>query len=704
MVGIARRPFDPAEQGWTKMEYRRGDVREPDALEEAFAGADVVVHLAFMITGSTASRDTIRAINVEGTLNAFRAAAAAGAKRFVYASSVAAYGFHRDNPVGMTEEWPVRPAAHLFYAQEKAEIEALLADEAPAHPELGLYLLRPPVVLGPHAAGGKEFLPGPLGSVGRGLGRLVTRSPVPIPALAPALPVQFIHEEDVGQAFLLCIVGAGPPGAYNITGDGVLTGRDVARELGLAPLPVPGGGSERRRARLARLRTAVPPARGGVGRGGEPPVDHGREQGQAGARLEAALHEPRGAARHDRRSMMMPAVDTFDVDIAIIGSGFSGLGMAIRLKQEGIEDFTVLERGDDVGGTWHFNTYPGCACDVPSHLYSFSFAPNPGLERDVLAPARDPRLPAARRRRVRRARARAPQLHVNGIEWDEAGRLDRRDLGRAAPRARRRLRHGAAGRAQDAAARGPRHLRGRDVPLRALEPRLRPQGQARRRGRHRRVGDPVRARDPEGRRAAARDPAHARRGSCRTRTGRSARWEARLYERFPPLQKLVRGTAYSFRELLVLGFVKNPRLMKLPERIARRHMRSQISDPALLEKVSPGYTIGCKRILPSNTVVPRALPAQRRAAHRRRRAGHGELGRDRRRRGARGRRDHLRHRLPGHRHAGRADRARAGRQDARRGLAGQPQGPPRDRDAGLPEPVRAAAGRTPASGTPRWST
>src|SRR5690348_14015958 len=68
----------------------------------------------------------------------------------------------------------------------------------------------------------------------------------------------------------------------------------------------------------------------------------------------------------------------FDVDIAIIGSGFSGLGMAIRLKQEGIEDFVVLERGDDVGGTWQANTYPGCACDVPSHLYSFSFAPNPG--------------------------------------------------------------------------------------------------------------------------------------------------------------------------------------------------------------------------------------------------------------------------------------------------------------------------------------
>jgi nucleoside-diphosphate-sugar epimerase len=240
IVGIARRPFDPAEHGWTKMEYRRGDVREPGALEEAFAGADVVVHLAFMITG-TASRETIRAINVEGTLNAFRAATAAGATRFVYASSVAAYGFHRDNPVGMTEEWPVRPAAHLFYAQEKAEIEALLADEAAAHPKLGLYLLRPPVVLGPHAGGGKDLLPGPLGTLGRGVGRAVRSLPVPLPAPAPDLPMQFIHEDDVGQAFLLCVVGAGPPGAYNITGDGVLTGRELVRELGLAPVPVPAG-------------------------------------------------------------------------------------------------------------------------------------------------------------------------------------------------------------------------------------------------------------------------------------------------------------------------------------------------------------------------------------------------------------------------------------------------------------------------------
>ena len=70
-----------------------------------------------------------------------------------------------------------------------------------------------------------------------------------------------------------------------------------------------------------------------------------------------------------------------DVSVAIVGSGFSGIGLAIRLRQEGIEDFTVLERNAGVGGTWWANTYPGCACDVPSHLYSFSFEPNPHWSR-----------------------------------------------------------------------------------------------------------------------------------------------------------------------------------------------------------------------------------------------------------------------------------------------------------------------------------
>jgi uncharacterized protein YbjT (DUF2867 family) len=168
IVGVARRPFDPAAYGWTKMTYRRGDVRDPEVLRDAFGHADVVVHLAFLVTG-TAPGEVIRSVNVDGTLNAFQAAARAGARRFVYASSVAAYGFHPDNPVGMTEEWPVRPAARLFYARQKAELESLLQAEAARAGRPALYLLRPPIVLGPHAVGAKDLLPGPLAPLGRAL-------------------------------------------------------------------------------------------------------------------------------------------------------------------------------------------------------------------------------------------------------------------------------------------------------------------------------------------------------------------------------------------------------------------------------------------------------------------------------------------------------------------------------------------------------
>jgi nucleoside-diphosphate-sugar epimerase len=239
IVGIARRPFDPAAYGWTKMEYRRGDVRDPTALHDAFGDADVVVHLAFMVTGA-ASGEAIRSINIDGTLNAFRAAAAAGARRFVYSSSVAAYGFHPDNPIGMTEDWPVRPAARLFYAREKAELERLLQAEAAARsPGPVLYLLRPSIVLGPHAVGAKDLLPGPLAPLARGLAVRAGRLPTPVPVLVPALPLQLVHEEDVGRALLQCVVAAGPPGAYNIAADGIITAADIVREAGLLPLPLP---------------------------------------------------------------------------------------------------------------------------------------------------------------------------------------------------------------------------------------------------------------------------------------------------------------------------------------------------------------------------------------------------------------------------------------------------------------------------------
>jgi len=238
VIGIARRAFDPAERGWTKMEYRRGDVRDADALRTCFDGAEVVVHLAFLILSG--GRETTRAINVEGTLNAFHAAADVGVKRFVYASSVAAYGFHRDNPIGISEDWATRPADRLFYAQEKAELEHLLQQEAATRPQTALYLLRPPIVLGPDAVGAKVAIPTVLAPLARAVGAARWRLPG-LPALAPDLPLQLIHQEDVAEALRLCVVGAGAHGAYNIAADDVVTFVDAARELGLRAVRLPGG-------------------------------------------------------------------------------------------------------------------------------------------------------------------------------------------------------------------------------------------------------------------------------------------------------------------------------------------------------------------------------------------------------------------------------------------------------------------------------
>jgi nucleoside-diphosphate-sugar epimerase len=283
IIGIARRPFDPAERGWSKMEYRQGDVRDPAALREAFEGADVVVHLAFLITGN-ASRETTRAINVDGTLNVFRAAAAAGAQRFVYASSVAAYGFGGDMPERISEDWPTRPAHRLFYAQEKAELEALLEEESEQHPEHALYLLRPPIVLGPNVVGAKDVLPGPLAPLGRRLFGKPRRLPFPVPVFAPQHPLQFIHEDDVGRALVLCIVAAGPPGAYNIAGDGVVTAVDVAREFGALPIPVPAGPAQAAARAMSRL-PFLPPAAEWIEAASRPVImDTGRAREKLGWR------------------------------------------------------------------------------------------------------------------------------------------------------------------------------------------------------------------------------------------------------------------------------------------------------------------------------------------------------------------------------------------------------------------------------------
>ena len=292
------------------------------------------------------------------------------------------------------------------------------------------------------------------------------------------------------------------------------------------------------------------------------------------------------------------------VDIAILGAGFSGLGMAIRLRQEGIEDFVVLERHDEVGGTWWANTYPGCACDVPSHLYSFSFAPNPDWSQTY---SPQPEIRAYLQRCAREHdlyRSIRLGTTVAEAEWDDAaGRWTLRTSD--GPVSARVL----------IAGMGP--LTEPKIPeLPGLE---RFEGKVFHSARWDHDHDLTGARVASvGTGASAiqfvpaiqpkvaklhvfqRTPPwvmpHPNRGITRL--------ERRLYRRLPALQKLNRAGVYAGRELFVLGFVKNPKRMKVAEAIARRHMRSQIADRELLERVTPGYTIGCKRILPSNDWYP----------------------------------------------------------------------------------------------------
>jgi UDP-glucose 4-epimerase len=238
VLAMARRPFDPAEAGLKNTEYRQGDVLDRDALDELFKDADVVVHLAFIIMGGL--KETQR-INLEGSRNVFEAAVAAGAKRLVYASSVAAYGFHADNPDLLTEDVPPRGTDRHYYSAQKAALEGVL-NEVVEGAEIDAYLFRPCIVAGPDALLLLENIP---------YLQISEKMPAPIlralefmPALKPVLPdpgvpFQLVHHDDVASAFRAAIVGRGTPGVYNLAGEGSLTMSDVADALGWYSIPLP---------------------------------------------------------------------------------------------------------------------------------------------------------------------------------------------------------------------------------------------------------------------------------------------------------------------------------------------------------------------------------------------------------------------------------------------------------------------------------
>lgn len=249
IIGMARRPFDPSSRGWLKTTYQQGDILDREAVDALVARADVVIHLAFIIMGS---RDESARVNLQGTRNLFEATVAAERpRRLVYTSSVAAYGYHSDNPVPLTEDVAPRGSAEHYYSEQKAACEALLADITKDSP-LEVFVLRPCIVAGPKATALADAmpwnqLPGPVRAV-------VKAVPVLKPVVPdPGYPLQLVHHDDVATAIALAATAPAPPGVYNIAGDGVVTVADVARALGGRPVRVPAVAATAASAAISRV-------------------------------------------------------------------------------------------------------------------------------------------------------------------------------------------------------------------------------------------------------------------------------------------------------------------------------------------------------------------------------------------------------------------------------------------------------------------
>jgi cation diffusion facilitator CzcD-associated flavoprotein CzcO len=294
-----------------------------------------------------------------------------------------------------------------------------------------------------------------------------------------------------------------------------------------------------------------------------------------------------------------------ETGVVIVGTGFSGLGMAIQLRKEGREDFVILEKADDVGGTWRDNTYPGCACDIPSHMYSFSFEQNAGWSR---AYSQQPEIWAYMRKVAEKYDLRRFirfGQEMTGARWDdEEGRW-----------------HVTAKSGAEFVANflvagvGALHLP--QIPeLPGIE---KFQGESFHSARWNHDYD------LEGRKVAVvgtgasaiqfvpRIAPKVAALSLFQRTPpwimpksdhKMPSWARRAFRSVPLLQRVYRDFLYWTLEVRAIGFNGHMGVMKLAERIARRHIRKHIEDPVLRRKVVPDYTMGCKRVLVSNDYYP----------------------------------------------------------------------------------------------------
>jgi cation diffusion facilitator CzcD-associated flavoprotein CzcO len=295
----------------------------------------------------------------------------------------------------------------------------------------------------------------------------------------------------------------------------------------------------------------------------------------------------------------------YETDVVVVGTGFSGLGMAIQLKKNGRDDFVILEKAADVGGTWRDNTYPGCACDIQSHMYSFSFEQNPAWTRSFSAQQEiwDYLRRVADKYQLRE--------HINfGVELTGA-RWDNESC-----------------RWTVATKQGDEYVcRFLVAGIGALHIPQIPElpGLASFRGAMFHSANWDHSYDLRGKRVAV------------IGTGASAiqfvpriapdvaemtifqrtppwvmpkpdhpmpKWATSLFASVPFTQRVYRSALYWINEARAIGFNGHPGLMKAAERIAKWHLRKQIKDERLREQLTPNYTMGCKRVLQSNDYYP----------------------------------------------------------------------------------------------------
>ncbi|HEX3947023.1 MAG TPA: NAD(P)/FAD-dependent oxidoreductase, partial [Acidimicrobiales bacterium] len=301
-----------------------------------------------------------------------------------------------------------------------------------------------------------------------------------------------------------------------------------------------------------------------------------------------------------------------DHEVAIIGSGFAGIGMAVGLLRAGHRDLMLFERSDEVGGTWRDNTYPGAACDVPSNLYSFSFAPNPGWSRSFSPQAEIQEYLRGCVDRFGVRRYIRFGHEVTGARWDETARHWVLDVGRAGSGSDRVTARVLV------SARGPLS----EPKLPAVAGLDRFEGTVFHSARwdhdHQLAGERV-AVVGTGASAVQLVPRIQPEVEQLTIFQRTPPWilprrdravtelEHRLFRHLPAAQQAARAAVYWGREGYVLGFVGGRRRRiagRLPEAIARQHLARQVADPALRAALTPDYEIGCKRILISSDYYP----------------------------------------------------------------------------------------------------